>query len=110
MVRKHTDTKKIIRYYVRLVKKSMRVDRALIFGSYARGAQSDESDIDLLIVSRDFGGMPFLKRLEFLNRLRTGVALSVPMDIIGLTQNEFSSFKKNDSSQLRKIYHESKIV
>ena len=33
----------------------VRLDGAILFGSYAKGRATEESDIDLAIVSRDFG-------------------------------------------------------
>lgn len=46
----------------------IRVDRILLFGSRARGEALHESDIDLAVISPDFGEMPFIRRLEFLAR------------------------------------------
>jgi predicted nucleotidyltransferase len=43
-------------------------DRVLLFGSYADGTATDDSDVDLLVVL-PFEGRPFHKSLEILNRL-----------------------------------------
>lgn len=40
----------------------MRIERAILFGSRARGDALAHSDYDLLIVSPDFGGQPFYAR------------------------------------------------
>jgi len=102
--------KKIIREYLQSIKKKIPLDGAFLFGSYARGEQTQASDIDLLIISRRFVRMPFIKRLELLNRLRSGETLTVPMDIIGVTPTEYSGFQRHESPSLRMIYKESKKI
>ena len=39
-------------------------DHVLVFGSCARGTALKESDLDLLIVSRSFEGIPFVERAQ----------------------------------------------
>lgn len=106
--KKIVNEKKIISSYVQSIRKAIDVDRALIFGSRARSAATQESDIDLLVISRDFEHRSFIDRLELLNRLRTGDALQIPMDIVGVTPQEFLSFKSHESPNLRAIYRDSK--
>lgn len=50
------DIEKLIGLFVAELEKSIKVEKAILFGSYARNAQRDYSDIDLLIVSGDFEG------------------------------------------------------
>lgn len=46
----------VIREYVRTLQKSnIRVTKAILFGSHARGAADAESDIDVAIISPDLG-------------------------------------------------------
>ena len=56
----------IARYCTQLGEMSIRVERALLFGSYARGAEREGSDIDVLIVSSDFSVLNARERLEYL--------------------------------------------
>ena len=47
---------KIIRTYVRrLRQEGIPVDRVILYGSFAAGKERRDSDIDVAIVSRDFG-------------------------------------------------------
>jgi len=47
---------KIIRKYVRrLRQEGILVDRVILYGSFAAGRERRDSDIDVAIVSRDFG-------------------------------------------------------
>jgi predicted nucleotidyltransferase len=45
----------VTRYVQALLGRGVNVDKAIIFGSYASGSFSEESDIDVAIVSPDFG-------------------------------------------------------
>jgi len=70
------------------------VEKAIIFGSYARGEAKKDSDIDLILVSREFEGKSPLKRpvpfyLEW--------DLGYPVDIICYTPNEFNNLRKQVS-------------
>ncbi len=70
------------------------VEKIFLFGSHARGIADENSDIDLLVISRDFGGMDLYERLSLLGRARKGIP--VPMDIIGYTEEEI--FSKDEES------------
>ena len=50
----------------------IRVDRAILFGSHARGEAKDGSDIDVLIVSSDFETLNTRERLEQLGTAAAG--------------------------------------
>ncbi len=45
----------ISKYVASLKTKGIRVEKAVLFGSYATGTEHDASDIDVAIVSPDFG-------------------------------------------------------
>lgn len=59
---------KEIREVAQQIGRQFRPDRVLLFGSYADGSATDDSDVDLLVVL-PFDGRPFHKSLEILNRL-----------------------------------------
>lgn len=59
---------KEIREVGRQIGRQFRPDRVLLFGSYADGSATADSDVDLLVVL-PFDGRPFHKSLEILNRL-----------------------------------------
>lgn len=48
--------------FLEQVKRRYRIERAILFGSRARGDYLKESDIDLILVSPDFQGIPFPDR------------------------------------------------
>jgi len=67
----------------------IRPERLLLFGSWARGEQREESDIDLIVVSRDFARLGDLRRLEMLG-IAAGRAL-VSVQARGYTPEEFAA-------------------
>lgn len=52
----YPDVEKVIDAFIRELRKRIRVQRVILFGSYARGAPRPWSDIDLAVVSPDFHG------------------------------------------------------
>lgn len=48
--------------FVRRAKQRFRVERVILFGSRARGDFLEHSDYDVIVVSKDFEGVPFYAR------------------------------------------------
>jgi len=53
-----------IKKFVEKVKKAIKVEKVILFGSRARGDYLEDSDFDLIIVSRDFEGISFYERMD----------------------------------------------
>ncbi len=53
------DVTKFVNDYAAALREHIRLDRIVLFGSYARGEATDESDLDLIVVSPDFGKNAF---------------------------------------------------
>lgn len=63
MVDNFDKIKSIIKQYIDLVKQNkIEVEKVYIFGSFARGTATEDSDIDIAIISDDFKGDRFLDR------------------------------------------------
>ena len=76
----------IVRYCAELRALGIRVDRAILFGSHARGEAQDGSDIDVLIVSSDFATLNTRERME---QLGTAAArLWQPIEAMACTPAE----------------------
>ena len=110
MAYKRIDAKKIAREYGNSIASAVHIDGLMLFGSSARGQMKEGSDIDLIVLSRDFARMPLMRRLQFLNCARRGSALWVPMDILGFTPDEFRALKKSESPNLRGVYRDARKV
>jgi len=79
----------ISEYKKRLELSGVKINKIMLYGSYASGRANEESDLDLVIVSDSFKDMDLWERLSFLGRIRAGIRK--PMEILGLTKEEFES-------------------
>lgn len=82
-------TQPVIQTYLDRVSKHITLDAALLFGSLAEGTVTEESDIDLLIISDDFALMDEDDRLRLLYRLTVGIPLD--LHLYGVTNHEHQS-------------------
>jgi len=57
------------RHFVKALKKQMKIDRSILFGSLARGDNFVTSDFDFVLVSDAFSGIPFARRASRLYEL-----------------------------------------
>jgi predicted nucleotidyltransferase len=60
---------KTVSSYVADVKSAMPIDRAFLYGSYAKGTATEQSDIDVCFFSQSFEDMPPIDVLTRLFRL-----------------------------------------
>jgi uncharacterized protein len=65
------------------------VERIVLFGSWAHGAGTVDSDIDLVVISADFEGKSFWERLEDLARAHAEVF--EPFDLVAMTPEEWDN-------------------
>jgi predicted nucleotidyltransferase len=63
-------------------------ERIILFGSYARGDASEDSDLDLLVIERSLPN----KRAEMVRLRELLRPLRIPVDIIVVSQREFSDW------------------
>lgn len=66
----------ITEQYIRLLKKSMVIEKVYLFGSCASGRLSPDSDIDIAVVSPDLTGDPVEDRMVLM-RVRRSVDLRI---------------------------------
>jgi len=74
-----------------------------IFGSYAWGTPTEESDLDLLVVVKSSDKKPYKRSIEGIRVLR---GLGIAKDILVYTQDEFKTLSQDVSSLLYKIEKE----
>jgi len=78
----------IQRYRAELARMGIGVERILLFGSWARAAAEEGSDIDLVVVSADFASFSQRERLE-----KLGIAAArilEPIQAQGFTPEEIA--------------------
>lgn len=89
MVKGRSEINNIKDRYIRELKEmGISVEKVVLFGSYAKGMPREDSDIDFLVVSRDFGNKNIRERLEMLG-LAAG-RVSEPIEALGCTEEELA--------------------
>jgi predicted nucleotidyltransferase len=98
--------KRIIDRYRHDLEKTIQVERIILYGSHAYGTPHDGSDIDIVVISKDFKRMHPLERLEFLSLARR--ESKAPIEALGYTPSEFK--KAKDSIMLDEIVERGIVV
>ena len=83
-----------VRYFgQRLDESGVRISKLILFGSHARGEATDESDVDVLIISDDFRGRDIFGRARIIRdpERETIHRFHVPLDVVMMTPEEFAS-------------------
>ncbi len=77
--------------FLRRLDAKVGVDRAFLFGSTAKNIRLGESDVDLILVSSSFTGMPIPKRLGMLQK-----EWDYPeeLEVLAYTPEEFSKISR----------------
>lgn len=96
-----------ISHYIAYLQKHLTLEKAILFGSYAYGIPREQSDIDLVVLSSAFEGVPYPRRLERLSVLawRAGVG---DIEALGCTPEEFE--QASDLSLLGEIRERGIVV
>ena len=91
---------------IHLEKKGIKVDRLLLYGSYANGNPLSYSDIDIAVISSSFDNKSLIKRQELL--AEAIFPLDEPIEAIGYGYQEFK--KSTPLSFLSEIIAKGKII
>lgn len=60
---------KVVNAYISDVSKQIKIDKAYLYGSYAKGNYNEHSDLDIAIFSDSFKGQSFVDAVTFLMSL-----------------------------------------
>jgi len=73
------------------VKRNISVNKLILFGSYARRNFSQDSDVDIAIVSENFTGKDIFQRAEMLEGLQWALVerFMMPFDIVPISLEEW---------------------
>lgn len=92
---KNDALKAAARFNDALVRLGVRASRIVLFGSYARETAREGSDIDIAVISEDFKGMDYWKRIDVMSKAIYEVF--EPIEAIAFTPEEW----KNSDSFIR---------
>lgn len=98
--------KQIIEEMVRKITKRFHPLKILLFGSYARGTQGPDSDVDLLIVM-PVKGSKRKKTVEIYGLL---AGMGLPKDIVVVTPEEFETYADVTGTIVRTARREGKVL
>ena len=107
-------TKNEIITQINLSLRHLNVSKVILFGSYAKGTQSDDSDIDLLVVTHDtFVFDSFAQKMEI--KLKIANALNslrkhADIDLIVHTKPMYEQFIQLNSSFKKEIISSGSII
>jgi len=81
-----------------------------LFGSRARGNESEDADYDILIISRGRAGASQIRR-RLLSRIRRELwDIDSPLDILIYTEGEFAEWRSYDNHPLGRAAREGKVI
>lgn len=74
-----------------LQERGIHIEKIVVFGSYAKGKESKDSDIDLIIVSKDFRNKDIFERVELTRGIHGKLIEEVmkPFDIMYYSDREW---------------------
>jgi predicted nucleotidyltransferase len=87
---------------------SVPIKQVILFGSYAKGIQDRDSDLDLLIVA-PFTDRP-VKRRMMIRKLLKDFDSQIGIDILAYTPEEISLLQNEPSSFLNGIIKEGRVI
>jgi predicted nucleotidyltransferase len=90
---------RVVQQYLSAVRRAgVRADRAVLFGSHARGTADAESDIDLLVIAREFDGAYDHALVNLLWELRAETDSRIEPLAVGESQ-----WREDDASAILEI-------
>lgn len=94
--------------------KSLELEKVILFGSYANGSATDQSDIDLYVVTKDeYVPSTFKERSELAKKVSTklrDIRSHTPLDLIVHTKKMAQSFKDSQSAFSKEIWQNGKVL
>ena len=94
---KNREIEKLLRE-IKKFKRMNKIQKVILFGSYARGNFTKESDVDLILVDKKFSGKSVFERSNGLwIKWHVKQKLNYPVDFLCYTPEEFEKLSKQVS-------------
>lgn len=94
-----------INHVIQKIVDEYKPEKIILFGSYANGAPTDDSDLDLLIIKQTT--TPFHKRPREIRKYLSNPSCS--LDLLVYTPSEYAEYKNQHHSFLNEILREGQI-
>ena len=101
-------TQKQIEEIAKRIALNHKPERIILFGSYALGTPSEDSDMDLLVVVKD-SEQPRYKRAREIRKYLWGIT-DTPKDILVYTQEEIDEWKDVEEAFITTVMKSGKIL
>jgi len=102
MSKEKPSIRRIVHDFIKAVEsQGIIVDRVFLFGSNARGEAREESDIDLIVISKDFSQMPDWRRWEVLGK--AAALLMEPVEALAYAPEEIEVCNQLEGNFIRHI-------
>ncbi|QGA53692.1 nucleotidyltransferase domain-containing protein [Sulfolobus sp. E5-1-F] len=88
---------KVAMEFINRISNEIKIEDVYVVGSRARGDYLETSDIDLVIISRDFEGLRYIDRLE-----KLGKHLRARIELFAFTPDEWKEPKSLFVEQMKK--------
>lgn len=79
----------ISRFSKAIESRGIRIDKLILFGSYATGRYRQDSDIDIVVISRDFDDKDYWERIDILSSAIYQVF--EPIEAVAMSLEEWES-------------------
>ena len=76
------------RFRRKIEEQGIKPQKVILYGSHATGMPAAESDIDVVIISEDFGGKSFWERVDVLSEAIYD--LSAPIEAVAMSPDEWN--------------------
>ena len=106
MFRTTATTEEIIKKVADFLSDHLKIDRIILYGSYARGDFRKDSDFDIAVISRDLEKKDILEKIELFSK--ASIAVDSRVELKGFGRNEFLNPEKG--SLLEMIKKQGKVV
>lgn len=100
-------TEETLKEISRRINAHLHPDKIILFGSYAWGTPSDDSDVDLLVVVPDSTESAHARAARVHRALR---GIPVPCDVMVRTRAEISRLNQAPSSLLYRVLREGRVL
>ncbi len=100
-------TQREIEEIVKRIIDNYKPEKIILFGSYAYGCPTEDSDLDLLVIKSS--KLPGYKRAREIRRHLWGIT-DIPKDIIVYTQEEISDWEKVKEAFITEVVRKGKTL